>query len=159
MVEGKDFRHIVRVINTDLDGNKPIVDALRKVKGIGFMFSNVVCSLAKVDKKAKTGNLDDKIIKKIEDIINNPSMYNIPLWMLNRRNDPEDGLDKHLTSANLKFVQDNDIKLMKKIKLYRGVRHIMRLPVRGQRTKSNFRKNKGKVTGVKRRPGIKSGRK
>jgi small subunit ribosomal protein S13 len=47
---------------------------------------------------------------------------------------------------------------MKKMKSYRGVRHIFNLPVRGQRTKSNFRKNKGKVTGVKRKAGMKAGR-
>ena len=35
---------------------------------------------------------------------------------------------------------------MKKIRSYRGVRHGIGLPVRGQRTKSNFRKNKGKVS-------------
>ena len=39
------------------------------------------------------------------------------------------------------------------------MRHAFGLPVRGQRTKSNFRKSKGKVTGVKRKTGIKSGKK
>ena len=48
---------------------------------------------------------------------------------------------------------------MKKIKCYKGVRHMLDLPVRGQRTKSNFRKNKGKVhLGVKRKAGVKGGR-
>ena len=41
-------------------------------------------------------------------------------------------------------------KFMKKIKSYRGIRHMFGLPVRGQRTRSNFRPNKGKVQGVKR---------
>ena len=73
--------------------------------------------------------------------------------------DYETGKDKHLTVADLTFTQDNDIKIMKKIKSYKGVRHILEQPVRGQKTKSNFRKNKGKVhLGVKKKAGAKSGR-
>jgi small subunit ribosomal protein S13 len=56
------------------------------------------------------------------------------------------------------FTKDNDIKLMRKIKSYKGTRHSAGQPVRGQRTKSNFRKSKGKVMGVKRKAGAKSGR-
>ena len=63
-----------------------------------------------------------------------------------------------MTGTTLSFTQDNDIKMMKKIKSYKGVRHILGQPVRGQRTKSNFRKNKGKVLGVKRKEGTKPGR-
>jgi len=77
--------------------------------------------------------------------------------MLNRRKDYEDGTDKHIILGDLKFTKDNDIKRMKKIKSNKGYRHAWGLPVRGQRTKSNFRKNKGKVTGVKKKSG-KSGR-
>jgi hypothetical protein len=54
----------------------------------------------------------------------------------------------HKIGADLKFTQENDIRFMKKIRCYKGIRHSMGQPVRGQRTKSNFRKNKGKVTGV-----------
>jgi small subunit ribosomal protein S13 len=48
--------------------------------------------------------------------------------------------------------------MMKRIRSYKGVRHSLGLPVRGQRTRSNFRKNKGKVLGVKRKEGAKAGR-
>ena len=48
---------------------------------------------------------------------------------------------------------------MKKIRSYRGVRHGVGLPVRGQRTKSNFRRNKGKASlGVKKKENVKSGK-
>ena len=56
----------------------------------------------------------------------------------------------------MSFTQDNDIKMLKKIKSYKGIRHSLGLPVRGQRTRSNFRKNKGKVMGVKRKEGAKA---
>ncbi|MEM4336941.1 MAG: 30S ribosomal protein S13, partial [Candidatus Woesearchaeota archaeon] len=146
----KEFNYIVRIANTDLDGNKPIVHALRKIKGISFMFANAVCKLSGVDTHQKTGYLTEDKINLIEDIIKNPIKHKAPSWVANRRRDPDDGLDKHLTGADLKFVQESDIRLMKKIRCYKGIRHSLGLPVRGQRTKSNFRKNKGKVMGVAR---------
>lgn len=148
MADQKDFKHIVRFTNTDLDGNKPILQALRKLKGISFMYANVVCSVANVDVSTKAGFLSDTDLKKLEDVVKNSSSYQIPRWLLNRRFDYEDGIDKHLTGSDLTYATENDIKLMRKIKSYKGLRHGFGLPVRGQRTKSNFRKNKGKVQGV-----------
>ncbi|RJQ17618.1 30S ribosomal protein S13 [Candidatus Woesearchaeota archaeon] len=144
--ENKDFRHLVRVVNTDLDGNKPIFHALQKIKGVSFMYANAVCTVAKIDKTAKTGNLSEQQVALLDTVLRNPLQYKIPLWMLNRRNDYETGETKHLLTGDLDFTKSNDIKRMKKIKSYKGLRHQWGLPVRGQRTKSNFRRNKGKVT-------------
>ena len=157
--EHKDFKHIVRIANTDLKGEKAIGSALRHIKGISFMFSNLICNLANINAKKRTGDLDEGEVKRMDEVINNPLKFNTPPWMFNRRKDFETGQDKHLVSADLEFTQDNDIKIMKKIKSYRGVRHILNQPVRGQKTKSNFRENKGKVhLGVKKKAGVKSGR-
>ena len=52
----------------------------------------------------------------------------------------------HLINTDLDLSKDGDIKRMKKVKSYKGLRHTWGLPVRGQRTRSNFRKNKGKVS-------------
>jgi len=159
MEQDKDFRHIIRISNTDLDGNKAIMQAMRNIKGVSFMFANMVCSLASVEGTKKVGYLSDAEIKKIEDVLKNPFSFGAPAWMANRRKDMVDGQDKHLLSSDLSFVQDNDIKMLKKMRCYKGVRHMAGLPVRGQRTKSNFRKNKGKVhLGVKKRSGAKAGR-
>jgi small subunit ribosomal protein S13 len=68
--------------------------------------------------------------------------------MLNRQKDYESGENMHLLGPTIKFVQDNDVRRLKKIKAYKGMRHAAGLPVRGQRTRSNFRKNKGKTVGV-----------
>jgi len=155
----EEFRYFVRVANTDLDGNKHIVLAMTKIKGVDFMFSNMVCNLSGVDKTSKTGYLDDAQVKKLDDVLNNPLGHNAPVWMLNRRKNYEDGKDGHSITGDLIFAHENDIKRLKKIRSYRGVRHGMGLPVRGQKTKSNFRKNKGKGSlGVKKKPGAKSGR-
>jgi small subunit ribosomal protein S13 len=155
----KDFKHIVRIANTDLDGNRPISQALRKITGISFMFSNAVCNISGIDATKKSGELTEDETKKITDIIENPLKFKIPEWLLNRRKDMADGQPKHLLTGDLKFQQENDIKILRKIKCYRGTRHSSGLPVRGQRTKSNFRKNKGKLSlGVKKKAGAKSGR-
>ena len=104
--------------------------------------------IAKVARDHKTGNLTSEEVEKINAIISNPSQYGVPAWMLNHRKDFETGEDKHYLSGNLHFVQENDLKRLKKIRSLRGIRHIRGLPVRGQRTRSNFRKGKGKVVGV-----------
>lgn len=145
-----EFRHIIRIVNTDLEGNRKILDALRKIRGVSFMYANMACGFAKVDRSKKAGELTDAEAEKLTDTITNPLKYGAPRWMLNRRNDYESGEDKHLLTGDIKFIADNDIKRLKMIKARRGIRHMFGLPVRGQRTKSNFRKNKGKVLGVKR---------
>ncbi len=141
------FRHIVRIANTDLDGNRRIGDAIRKIKGIGFSFASAVCQLAKIDGSKKAGNLLPEEVKRIDEAIATASKT-VPVWMLNRRKDLEDGTDKHFIGADLTFAQESDIRFMKQIRSYKGVRHTMGAPVRGQRTRSNFRRNKGKVIGV-----------
>jgi small subunit ribosomal protein S13 len=143
---GADFRHIVRIANTDLVGGKQIHMALHKIKGVSFMFSNFICYSAKVDPRKITGLLKEDEVSKLEDVIRNPAKHNCPNWMLNRRKDYETGQDMHLITTELNLSTDNDIKRMKKIKSYKGIRHMIGQPVRGQRTKSNFRKNKGKVS-------------
>lgn len=157
--ENEDFRYFIRIANTDLDGKKHIAQALTKIKGVSFMFSNMICNLAGVDKASKTGYLKDEQVKKLDGVLNDLLKYNVPSWMLNRRKNYEDNKDYHLITGDLSFKIENDIKRLKKIRSYRGVRHGMGLPVRGQRTKSNFRRNKGKGSlGVKKKAGVKSGR-
>ncbi len=154
----EEFQYLVRIANTDLDGNKLISYALRSIKGVGFQFANMVCVLAGIEKTKKVGYLSDNEVKKLDEVIADPAKAGAPTWMLNRRRDYEDNSDKHLLSADLTFTQDNDVKRMKKIKSYRGMRHAYGLPVRGQRTKSNFRRSKGKVMGVKRKAGARTGK-
>jgi small subunit ribosomal protein S13 len=150
---GPDFRHIVRVVNTDLKGEKKTFMALQKIRGVGYMFSNFVCYSAKVDPKKIAGKLSNEEVLRLEDVIRNPAKYDCPSWMMNRRKDYETGQDMHLITTDWDLTIDNDMKRMKKIRSYKGVRHMIGQPVRGQRTKSNFRKNKGKVSlGVKSKP-------
>jgi len=151
-------KHFVRLVNTDLIGSKNVATAMRKIKGVNFMFAHMACKLAGVDGTKKAGFLSDDEVKKLDTVIRDPLKAGAPLWMLNRRKDIETGEDKHISSTDIRFVRDNDIKRLKMIKTYKGVRHMSNLPVRGQKTKSNFRRNKGKGLGVKRRAGAKKGK-
>lgn len=145
-----ELKHLVRIANTDLDGKKTIGFALAKIKGVGIPFAHAACRVAKIDITKKSGALTDAEVKRVEEIVKDPIKAGFPPWLINRRYDPETGQHKHLISGDLQFAIENDMKIMKKIKSYKGVRHILGQPVRGQRTRSNFRKNKGKVLGVRR---------
>src|SRR3989344_3107335 len=122
MVE-KYFRYIVRIANTDVDGHKDILLALRKIRGINFMFGNFVCKSAKISIHKKAGVLSDEEIARLQEVILNPVKFQVPSWLMNRRKDPETGEDTHLILGNLQFAKENDIKIMKKIKSYKGLRH------------------------------------
>lgn len=147
----ENLKYIVRIANTDLNGKKQIGVAITKIKGIGRILANGICTSIGLNMQKKAGALSDAEIKKLNEIIVDLSSISIPEWMYNRRKDYETGENKHLINANLKFTQDNDIKRERKTKSNTGMRHSWGLPVRGQRTKSNFRRNKGKVQSVKRK--------
>jgi small subunit ribosomal protein S13 len=152
------IKPMIRIANTDLKGNKAIGIALTRVKGLGSMYSNLICKLANINPDKKAGLLEANEMDRLHDILANPDKYSIPDWMKNRRNDYTTGKDLHLITGDLQFQRDQDIRKLQKIRSYMGFRHAAGLPLRGQRTKSNFRKNKGKAVGVKRRAGAKSGR-
>jgi len=149
----ENIKQIVRISDSDLDGSKPLNSALKKIRGISFMFSNAICSAANIDKQKKISDLTSEEIKKISLIMKNPSKFDIPSFLLNRQKDSETNNNIHITSTDLKFRTDNDIKFVRKIKSYKGMRHSFGLPVRGQRTRGNFRH--GKTIGV-RKKGLKT---
>ena len=74
----------------------------------------------------------------------------------NRRFDRDDGTNKHYFGTDLDLAKEFDIKRYKKIRSYKGLRHALGQPVRGQRTRSHFRR-KGKSIGVKKVAGGKKG--
>ncbi len=140
--------NIIRLGETDLDGSKNVLNAIRNIRGVSFTYANaVVKKFGKRDKKI--ADLSEEELKSLEDIIVNPLKNGIPEWMVNRRKDPETGKSLHITTSRLELTQKMDINREKKMKSYRGVRHIFNLPVRGQRTRGSFRK--GSVVGVKRK--------
>ena len=139
MGESMETRRIVRFMATDLDGTTPVGKALRKIKGISFMLSNSICLITNTDPKKKIGDMSEEELKKLEEFIKNPEL---PKWMLNRRKDVETGNDIHITGATIDLVKREDINTLRRIRSYRGIRHEMGQPTRGQRTRSTFRTQK-----------------
>jgi small subunit ribosomal protein S13 len=145
---GPDFKYIVRISNTDVNGEKNVVYGLSSIKGLGVHMATLIADQAEVDKKILIGNLNDSQIQKIQEIINNVNKT-APVWMLNHRKDYETGQNLHFVSTDIEIKLRDEINIMKKIRSYRGVRHELGLRVRGQRTGSNGRK--GLALGVSKK--------
>lgn len=145
----EEFKHMVRIARKDIDGNKTMGNALTSVKGVGKALSRAIIMSAGYDLNQRIGYLSDEEIERLEEAIKNPAKYNIPSWMVNRRNDYETGEDKHLIESDLDMCLREDLNRMRKTRSYKGRRHELGLPVRGQRTKSTFRK--GSSVGVRRK--------
>jgi len=147
--EKKDYFSIVRIVQTDIPGNKNLLTGLTYIKGISWTISNAICKLLVLNPKTKIADLNESEIKKIIDFLENPSL---PKYLVNRRNDFETGKDSHLIGTKLDMKKEMDIRRLKKIRSYRGLRHAFGHPVRGQRTKAHFRaKGKKKAVGVKKK--------
>jgi len=79
----EDFKFIVRMVNTDIDGEKSLLVGLASIKGIGLRIAQAICQLIDLDPKMKMGTIDDESIDKLEDIVTNLSDH-LPPWMVNR---------------------------------------------------------------------------
>ncbi len=142
------FRHRVRVLRVIIDGNLDIQRALMNIKGIGQHISEVITKELSIDKKTKIGSLTDKEIERIENAVKN-LQNSAPGWIVNRQRDPYSGKNMHVVGPDLELTHREDINLQKKLKSYIGIRHALGLPVRGQRTRTSFRK--GATMGVSRK--------
>jgi len=145
----KYAERIVRILAKDIEGGMTVYSGLTKIKGISWSFANAICNKLDLEKNRKIGSLTEEEVEKITAFVKNPS--ELPKNMLNRPNDIETGESSHLIGADLDLKKEFDIKRLKKIKNYRGLRHIAKLTLRGQRTRGNFRKNKSKGVGIKKK--------
>ncbi|MCH7850459.1 MAG: 30S ribosomal protein S13 [Nanoarchaeota archaeon] len=136
---------LVRILGKDIRGDRELLPGLTKIAGISWSLSSAICSIIQYDRKKKIQDLSKDEIAKLEETIKN---LDVPGFLKNRQKDFDDGEDKHITGADLKLRREFDIKRLRKIRSYRGTRHQFGLPVRGQRTKANFRKNRKKSGAV-----------
>ncbi|MBN2111426.1 MAG: 30S ribosomal protein S13 [Methanosarcinaceae archaeon] len=144
----EEIRHLVRIMDTDLQGNQPVIYALTGIRGIGIRTSKVIVDSTGIDPKKVIGYLSDEDVAKLDVAIGNFEM-NMPGWMLNRQMDPVTGNDKHLLGQDILLTFREDINNLKKIRAYRGLRHERGLKCRGQRTKSTGRR--GSTIGVSKK--------
>lgn len=139
---------LIRILSKDIPGNMKIYVGLTRIKGISWGMSNAICKTLKIPKNKKIIELSPQEIEKISEFAKKPS---VPKYLINRPNDIESGENRHLIGNDLELQTEFDIKRLKKIKSYRGYRHLNNQPSRGQKTRSHFRKNKSKGVGIKKK--------
>ena len=113
---------MARIHGVVLPDNKQVVYALTLIYGIGFTVSKKILSQAKVEVSKKVNQLSEDELKRIITIIDKE--YNV--------------------EGDLREEINTNIKGLRDIGSYRGIRHIKNLPARGQRTRSNARTKRGK---------------
>ena len=113
---------MARISGVTLPNEKQLWVALTYVHGIGKKTSYDILNKAKVDPIIRTKNLTNDEITRIQDVINSD----------------------YVVEGELQRIVTGNIKRLKDIKSYRGIRHSSNLPTRGQRTRTNARTRRGK---------------
>ncbi|MFH1225947.1 MAG: 30S ribosomal protein S13 [bacterium] len=114
---------MVRIAGIALPGKKRAEIGLTYIYGIGQSLSRQILDMAKIDYDKKIDQLSDNEANLLREIIER----------------------QYKVEGNLKREVLTNIKRLKEIGSYRGVRHTKNLPVRGQRTKTNTRTVRGNV--------------
>jgi small subunit ribosomal protein S13 len=117
---------MARISGVTIPSEKQVHIALTYIHGIGRKYSNEVLAKAKVDPTVRVKNLTETELGKISDII----------------------AKDYIIEGELQRIVTGNIKRLKDINSYRGLRHKSMLPSRGQRTKTNARTRRGKKVTV-----------
>jgi len=117
---------MARLSGVTIPDNKQVQIALTYVHGIGPKSSRDILEQTKIDPTVRVKDLTDAEIGRIQDVIN----------------------ADYLIEGELQRQVTGNIKRLRDIKSYRGLRHQMNLPTRGQRTRTNARTRRGKKVTV-----------
>ena len=112
---------MARIAGVDLPKDKPIWVALQSIYGIGASSSQRILAATGIDSGLRVKELSEEQVGQIRDV-----------------------LDKqYKLEGDLRREVQSNIKRLIEISCYRGTRHRMRLPVHGQRTRTNARTKRG----------------
>ncbi|MBU2068018.1 30S ribosomal protein S13 [Patescibacteria group bacterium] len=114
---------MARIAGVNIPDNKRIEIALTYVYGIGLVLSQRILSKAKINPNIRTNKLTSQEINHLREIVEK----------------------EYRVEGELRQEKMMNIKRLKDINCYRGIRHIKGLPVRGQKTKTNTRTVRGNV--------------
>ncbi len=118
--------YVMRLAGVTIPKEKRVVISLTYIYGIGPTSSKKILSKARVDESIRVKDLTQEQEDLIRSIVEK----------------------EYTTEGNLRREISANIKRLKDIKSYRGIRHIRHLPVRGQRTKTNSRTVRGNKRNV-----------
>jgi|TARA_A200000159_G_scaffold162573_1_gene186778 small subunit ribosomal protein S13 len=114
---------MARIVGVDIPRNKKIAFSLCYIHGIGLSTALKICEKAKVDTAKRVQELTEKQVSKIREIISSLEIN---------------------VEGELRSFNAMNIKRLKDVGAYKGIRHRRGLPANGQRTKTNSRTRKGK---------------
>ncbi len=114
---------MARIVGVDIPRNKKIVFSLCYIHGIGMSTALDICKTAKIDTDKRVQDLSEKQISSIREVISSLELN---------------------VEGELRSFNAMNIKRLKDVGAYRGLRHRRGLPANGQRTKTNARTRKGK---------------
>ena len=114
---------MARIVGVDIPRNKKIVFSLCYIHGIGMSTALEICKTAKIDTEKRVQELTEKQISSIREVISTLEIN---------------------VEGELRSLNAMNIKRLKDVGAYRGLRHRRGLPANGQRTKTNARTRKGK---------------
>ncbi|MCA9388370.1 30S ribosomal protein S13 [Candidatus Berkelbacteria bacterium] len=117
---------MARIAGVNLPNHKPIYIALTAIYGIGPTRAKKSLSVIGIDPGRRTSDLSDQEVESIRAVIEK----------------------EYSVEGELRMQVNQNIKRLKEVGTYRGDRHSRRLPVRGQRTKTNARTKRGKRMNV-----------
>ncbi|KAK2517366.1 hypothetical protein Q9966_014707 [Columba livia] len=123
LVIPEKFQHILRVLNTNIDGRRKIAFAITAIKGVGRRYAHVVLRKADIDLTKRAGELTEDEVERVITIMQNPRQYKIPDWFLNRQKDVKDGKYSQVLANGLDNKLREDLERLKKIRAHRGLRH------------------------------------
>ncbi len=113
---------MARIVGVDLPKTKPIGVSLTYIYGIGRSSGLKICKEAGIDPTMRTSDLSDEQVRDIRNVIQ----------------------QNYKVEGSLKTEVNMNIKRLIDINCYRGNRHKLGLPARGQRTRTNARTRKGR---------------
>lgn len=122
-----------RIVGVDIPGDKRIIISLTYIYGVGKVTSAEVLEELKVDGNTRARDLPDDIISLIGSHLSK----------------------KYMIEGQLRRHESQNIARLKSISCYRGLRHRLGLPARGQRTKTNARTRKGRKKTVAGKKSVK----
>ena len=114
---------MARIVGIDIPRNKKVAYSLCYIHGVGLSAALKICERAKIDTEKRVQDLTEKQIVTIREAINDLGMN---------------------VEGELRSLNAMNIKRLKDVGAYRGLRHRRGLPANGQRTKTNARTRKGK---------------
>ena len=114
---------MARIVGVDIPRNKKIAFSLCYIHGIGMSTALEICKTAKIDTEKRVQELSEKQISSIREVISSLEIN---------------------VEGELRSFNAMNIKRLKDVGAYRGLRHRRGLPANGQRTKTNARTRKGK---------------